>query len=60
MGEMELVEELVEFMGYCCGGKWNQELITIKFYHEQFLGLSLPMNNPLIRPAMEGIKSARA
>ena len=25
MGEMELVGELVEFMGYCCAGKGNKE-----------------------------------
>ena len=52
---MELVRELVEFMGYCCTGKENKEstivgkLVAINFYHEQFLGLSVPMSNPLIK-----------
>jgi len=40
MGEMELVGELVEFMGYCCAEKGNKEstvvgkLVAINFYHE--------------------------
>ena len=34
--------------------------MAIKFYHEQFLGLSVPMSNPLIRPVRQGIKSAYA
>ena len=49
MGEMELVRELVEFMGYCWAGKRNKEstivgnLVAINFYNEQLLGLSVPM-----------------
>ena len=64
MAEMELVGELVEFMGCCCAGKENKEstivgkLVAIKFYHEQFLGLSAPMSNPLIRSLKQGIKKA--
>ena len=64
MGEMELVGELVEFMGYCCTGKTNEEstivgkLVVINFYHEEFLGLSVPMSNPLIRSVRQGIKRA--
>ena len=62
--EMELARELVEFMGYCfaCAGKGNKEstivgkLVAINFYHEQFLGLSVPMSNPLIRSVRQGIK----
>ena len=64
MGEMELVGELVEFMGYCCAGKGNKEstivgkLVAINFYHEQFVGMSVPMGNPLIRSVRQGIKRA--
>ena len=51
MGEMELVEELVEFMGDCCAGKGDKEstivrkLVPINFYHdEQLLGPSVPLS----------------
>ena len=67
MGEMELVGELVEIMGYCCAKKRNKESTTYSrqvggdyFYHEQFVGLSAPMNNPLIRSVTQGIKRAHA
>ena len=52
MGEAELA---AEFMGYCCARKWNKEstiagkLVAVQFYHERFVGLSLPLGNPLIR-----------
>ena len=55
MGEMELVAEVAESMGYCCAEKGNKEttiagkLVVINFYHEQFMGLSLPFGNPLIK-----------
>ena len=64
MGEMELVGELVEFTGYCCAGKENKEssivgkLVAINFYHEQFLGLPVPMSNPLVGFVRQGIKRA--
>lgn len=64
LGEMELVAELTEFMGYCCAEKGNKEttiagkLVAINFYHEQFVGLSLPLGNPLIRSVKQGIKRA--
>jgi len=64
MGEMELVEELAEFMGFCCAGKGNKEstivgkLVAINFYHEQFVGLSVPLGNPFIRSVRQGIKRA--
>ena len=50
IGEMELVGDLVEFMGYSCAGKGNKEstivhkLVAISFYHEQLLGPSVPMS----------------
>ena len=64
MGEMDLVGELVEFIGYCCAGKENKELtivgklVVINFYLEQFLGLSVPMRHPLIRCVRQGTKRA--
>ena len=64
MGEMDLVGELVGFIGYCCAEKGNKEstivgkLVAINFYHEQFLGLPVPMSNPLIRSVGQGIKRA--
>ena len=64
MGEIGLVGELVEFMRYCCAGKVNKEstivgkLVAINLYNEQFLGLSVPMSNPLIRSVRQGIKRA--
>ena len=51
-------------MGYCCAGKGNKEstvvgrLMAINFYHEQCLGLSLPISNPLHRSVRQGIKRA--
>ena len=55
MGEMELVAELAEFMGYCCPDKGNKKAtiagksVAISVYHELFVGLSLPLRNPLIK-----------
>ena len=43
------------FHGDCCAGKGNKEstivgtFIAISFYHEQFVGLSMPLGNLLIR-----------
>ena len=64
MGDMELVRELVEIARYCCAGKGIKEstivskLVVINFYHGQFLGLSVPLNNPLIRSVRQGIQRA--
>ena len=65
MGEVGLVAGLAEFMGYCCPEKGNKEttitgkLVAINFYHEQFVGLSLPLGSPLIKSVKQGIKRAR-
>ena len=65
MGEMELVGDLVEFMGYCWARKENKELtivgkvLEIDFYHDQFLGLSVPMSFPLIRSVRQDIIRAQ-
>lgn len=34
------------------------KLVAINFHHEQFVGLSVPMGNPLISSVRQGIKSA--
>ena len=42
LDEWELVEELTEFMAYCCAGRKNKEatvagkLMAVNFYHEQW------------------------
>ena len=33
-------------------------MVAINFYYEQFLGLSVPMSNPLMRYVRQGIKRA--
>lgn len=49
-------------MGYCCAGKYNKKStivgksVAINCYHQQFLGLPVPLGNPLIRSARQGIK----
>ena len=64
MGEIELAVELAEFMGYCWADKGNKEttisgkLVAINLYHEQFVGLSMPLGNPLIRSVKQGNKRA--
>ena len=62
MGEMELVGGLVEIMGCCCGGKINKgstttvrKVVAINFYHEQFVGLPVPMSDPLMIYVMQGV-----
>ena len=63
MGEMELVAELAEFMGYCCAEKGNKEttiagkLVAINFY--ELVGLSLPLGNPLINQRNKNQEGAR-
>ena len=64
MGKTKLVAGLVEFMGFCCSEKGNKEttiagkLVAINFYHEQFVGLSMLLGNPLIKSVKQGIKRA--
>ena len=61
---MELAAELAKFMGYCCADKGIKEttiagkLVAIIIYHEQCVGLSMPLGNPLIRSVKQGIKRA--
>ena len=64
VGKMELVVELAEFIGYCCAEKGNKKttiagkLVAINFYHEQFVGLSMPLGIPLIESVKQGTKRA--
>ena len=64
MGEEELAAESTEFMGYCCAKQENEgltiagKLVAVQFYHEQFVGQSLPIGNSLIRFLNPGIKKA--
>ena len=64
MSEAELVEELVEFMAYCCAVRGNKEttvagkMVAVNFSHEQWVGLSLPLNHFRIKAVREGIKRA--
>ena len=65
MNEWELVEELTEFMAYCCAERKNEEatvagkLITVNFYHEQWVGLSSPLQHVRIKAVKNGIKRAQ-
>ena len=51
-------------MEYCCAREENTDstiagkLVAVQFYHEEFVGLSLPLGNPLIRSVQQGIKRA--
>ena len=51
LGEWELMEELTEFMAYCCVEKKSKEatvagkLIAVNVYHEQWGGLPLPLQH---------------
>ena len=71
--ERELVEggdervgtdELTEFMSYYCA-EWNNKdatvagkLIPVNFYHEQRVGVSLPVQQSRIKAVKKGIKRA--
>ena len=62
--ELEVVDELVEHMAYCCAVRGNQEptvagkLVAVNFFHEQGMGKSLPLNHSRIKAVKEGIKRA--
>ena len=67
MNERELLEELetpAEFMSYSCAEKQEKEatvaekLEAVNFYHEQGVGLSLPVQHVRIKAARKGIKTA--
>ena len=64
MDEWELVDELTEFMAYCCAERKNKEataagkLMAVKFYHGLWVGLSLPLQHLRINSVRKGIKRA--
>ena len=64
MGEAQLAAELTECLGYCCARKGNKKstiaskLVEAHLYHELFVGLYLPLGNPLIRSVKRGIQRA--
>ena len=60
--ELDVVDELAEYMTYCCAvrGNWEStvagKLVAVKFFHEQRMGRSLPLNHLRIKAVKEGIK----
>ena len=52
--ELEVVDELVEYMAYCCAVQRNREstvagkLVAVNF-HEQWMGKSLPLEHSGLR-----------
>ena len=64
MNEWELVEELAEFVAYCCAGRKKKEAtvagkrVAVILYNEQWVGLSLPLQQVMIKIARNGIKRA--
>ena len=65
-GEWELVEELTEFMAYCCAERKNKEatvagkLLAVNVYHEQWGVLSLPLQPVRIQAVKKGNRRAHA
>ena len=51
-------------MAFCCAVKPNKEatvagkLVAVNFYHQQWVGLSLPINYVRVRAVRQGIKRA--
>ena len=66
LGEWELVEELTEFIAYCCAEGRNKEatvagkLMAVNFYHEQWGGLTLPLQHFRIQAVKKRIRRAHA
>ena len=66
LGEWELVEELTGFMAYCCAERKNMEatvagkLMAVNLYHEQWRGLSLPLQHFRIQAVKKGVRRAYA
>ena len=66
LGEWELVEELTEFMAYCCPERKNKEatvagkLMVVTFYHEQWGGAVSAAAALQIQAVKKGIRRAHA
>ena len=49
--KIEVVDELAEYMAYCCVARGNREktrvgkLVAVNFFHEQWVGRSLPLDH---------------
>ena len=62
--ELEVVDELAEYVAYCCAVRGNREstvvgkLVAVNFFHEQWMGKSLPRNHFRIKAVKEGINRA--
>ena len=58
------MDELAEYMAYCCAVRGNREstvagkLVEVNLFHEQWMGKSLPLNHFRIKVVKEGIKRA--
>ena len=54
--------KLAEYMAYCCAVRGNREttvagkLVAVNFFHEQWVGRSLPLKHFRIKAVKEGIK----
>ena len=63
-GKARMGEELVQYMAFCCAVKTNikttvaGELEAVNFYHEQWVGLSLPISHVRVKAVRRGIKRA--
>ena len=64
MGKAGMIEELVQYMAFCCALKRNIEatvagkLVAVNFYHEQWAGLQLPISHGRVKAVRQGVKRA--
>lgn len=62
--EVDVVEELVEYMAYCCATRGKREmtvignLVAVNFLHEQWVERPPPLSHLLIKVVKEDIKKA--
>ena len=59
------MDELAEYIAYCCAAQGNWEttiagkLVVVNFFHEQWMGRSLPLDRFQIKAMKKRIKRAR-
>ena len=64
MGKAGMATEQVQHMAFCCAVKKNKEatvagkLVAVNFYHEQWVGLPLPISHARVKAVRQGIKRA--
>ena len=57
-----MVEELMQYMAFCCAVEKNKEatiggkLAAVNVYHDQWVGLSLPISHVRVRAVRQGVK----